>query len=182
VNGRKIKIVEDDACDPKQAVTVANRVVGEQIKSVDSHACSGSSIPVSEVYAENNILMMSSASSNPVLTENGHPTIMRLYTRDDARGTFIGPRLAEKFKSKKIAIVHDKSAYGKGFAAVVKDKLNAAGVNEVVSKASARARRTAAPSSPSSRTAAPTWSTSAATIRKRRSSCATGPTRAIGRR
>ena len=51
VNGRKIKIVvEDDACDPKQAVA---------IKYVDGHACSGSSIPVSDVYADNSILMMS---------------------------------------------------------------------------------------------------------------------------
>jgi len=133
VNGRKIKIVvEDDACDPKQAVTVANLIVGQQIKFVDGHACSGSSIPASEVYAENNVLMMSPASSNPVLTEKGHPTIMRLYPRDDAQGAFVGPWLAEKFKGRKIAILHDKSPYGKGLATVVKDKLNAAGVNEIL--------------------------------------------------
>ena len=133
VNGTKIKIVvEDDACDPKQAVAVANLIVGQQIKFVDGHACSGSSIPASDVYAENNVLMMSPASSNPVLTEKGHPTILRLYGRDDAQGAFIAPWIAEKFKGKKIAILHDKSAYGKGVATVVKDKLNAAGVNEVM--------------------------------------------------
>ena len=118
VNGRKIKIVvEDDACDPKQAVAVANLIVGQQIKFVDGHACSGSSIPAADVYAENNVLMMSPASSNPMLTEKGHPTIMRLYGRDDAQGAFIAPWIAEKFKGKKIAILHDKSAYGKGLAA-----------------------------------------------------------------
>ena len=133
VNGRKIKIVvEDDACDPKQAVAVANLIIGQQIKFVDGHACSGSSIPASEVYAENNVLMISPASSNPALTEKGHPTIMRLYPRDDAQGAFIAPWIAEKYKGKKIAILHDKSAYGKGLATVVKDKLNAAGVNEVL--------------------------------------------------
>ena len=133
VNGKKIKIVvEDDVCDPKQAVAVANLIVGQQIKFVDGHACSGSSIPASEVYAENNILMMSPASSNLVLTEKGHPTILRLYGRDDAQGAFIAPWIAKEFKGKKIAILHDKSAYGKGVATVVKDKLNAAGVNEVM--------------------------------------------------
>ena len=76
--------------------------------------------------------MMSPASSNPVLTEKGHPTIMRLYGRDDAQGAFIAPWIAEKYKGKKIAILHDKSAYGKGLATVVKDKLNAAGVTEVL--------------------------------------------------
>ena len=133
VNGQKIKIVvEDDVCDPKQAVAVANLIVGQQIKFVDGHACSGSSIPASEVYAENNVLMMTPASSNPLLTEKGHPTDMRLYVRDDAQGAFVAPSIAEKFKGKKIAILHDKSAYGKGLATVVKDKLNAAGVTEVL--------------------------------------------------
>jgi branched-chain amino acid transport system substrate-binding protein len=133
VDGRKIKIVvQDDACDPKQAVAVANLIVGQGIKFVDGHACSGSSIPASEVYAENNVLMMSPASSNPVLTEKGHPTILRLYPRDDAQGAFIAPWIADHYKGKKIAILHDKSAYGKGLATVVKDKLNAAGVNEIL--------------------------------------------------
>ncbi|HZZ60546.1 MAG TPA: ABC transporter substrate-binding protein [Roseiarcus sp.] len=133
VNGKKIKIViQDDACDPKQAVAVANLIVGQEIKFVDGHACSGSSIPASEVYAENNVLMVSPASSNPVLTEKGYPTILRLYGRDDAQGAFIAPWIAEKFKGKKIAILHDKSAYGKGVATVVKDKLNAAGVKEIL--------------------------------------------------
>ena len=59
VSGRKIKIViQDDACDPKQAVAVANLIVGQQIKYVDGHACSGSSIPAADVYADNGVLMM----------------------------------------------------------------------------------------------------------------------------
>jgi branched-chain amino acid transport system substrate-binding protein len=133
VNGQKIKIVvQDDACDPKQAVAVANLIVGQQIKFVDGHACSGSSIPASEVYAENNVMMISPASSNPVLTEKGHPTILRLYPRDDAQGAFVAPWIAATYKGKKIAILHDKSAYGKGLATVVKDKLNAGGVTEVL--------------------------------------------------
>ena len=48
VAGKQIKIViEDDVCDPKQAVSVANRIVANGIKFVDGHACSGSSIPAS---------------------------------------------------------------------------------------------------------------------------------------
>ena len=133
IDGRKIKIaIEDDACDPKQAVAVANRIVGQQIKFVDGHACSGSSIPAADIYAENNVLMMSPASSNPVLTEKGHTNVLRLYGRDDAQGAFIASFIADKYRGKKIAILHDKSAYGKGVAVVVKDKLNAAGVNEIL--------------------------------------------------
>ncbi len=136
VNGKTIKIsVQDDACDPKQAVAIANRILSAGIKFVDGHACSGASIPAAEAYGENNILMMSPASSAPKLTDdaakNGYTTILRLYGRDDAQGRFIGPWIKEKYGTKKIAVLHDKSAYGKGLADVVKEDLNKAGVKEV---------------------------------------------------
>jgi branched-chain amino acid transport system substrate-binding protein len=135
VNGRKIKLViEDDACDPKQAVAVANLIVGQQIKFVDGHACSGSSIPASEVYADNSVLMMTPASSNPTLTEKGHPTILRLYGRDDAQGAFVGPWLADKYKGQKVAILNDKSQYGKGLADVVAASMNKAGLKEILNE------------------------------------------------
>jgi len=137
VMGRQIKLsIEDDVCDPKQAVSVANRIVGNGIKFIDGHACSGSSIPASAVYAESAVLMMSPASSNPLLTEdaakNGWPTIMRLYTRDDAQGAFIGPWIAQKYKGKNVVVLHDKSAYGQGVADAVKATMNAGGLNEVL--------------------------------------------------
>lgn len=137
VLGRQIKLsVEDDVCDPKQAVSVANRIVANGIHFIDGHACSGSSIPASAVYAESGALMMSPASSNPVLTDaaasSGWPTIMRLYTRDDAQGAFIGPWIAEKYKGKNVVVLHDKSAYGQGVADAVRSTMNTGGLNEVL--------------------------------------------------
>ena len=133
VSGRNVKIVaEDDACDPKQAVAVANLIVGQQIKFVDGHACSGSSIPASDVYNDNKVLMMSPASTSTTLTEKGYPTIMRDFPRDDAQGAFVAPWIAKHFKDKKIAILNDKSAYGKGLATVVKQTLNGLGVQEAL--------------------------------------------------
>jgi branched-chain amino acid transport system substrate-binding protein len=137
VMGRQIKLdFEDDQCDPKQAVSVANRIVGNGIKFVDGHACSGASIPASAVYAESAVLMMSPASSNPVLTDaaakNGWNTIMRLYTRDDAQGAFIGPWIAKHYAGKRVVILHDKSAYGQGVADAVKATMNKNGLQEVL--------------------------------------------------
>lgn len=137
VDGRMIKLsIEDDVCDPKQAVSVANRIVANGINFIDGHACSGSSIPASAVYAESGAVMMSPASSNPVLTDDaaakGWPTIMRLYTRDDAQGAFIGPWIAKKYAGKNVVILHDKSAYGQGVADAVKKTMNEAGLTEVL--------------------------------------------------
>ena len=136
VDGRQIVIsLQDDVCDPKQAVSVANRIAAEGIKFVDGHACSGSSIPASAVYAESGVLMMSPASSNPALTDDaaakGWPTIMRLYTRDDAQGAFIGPWIAKKYAGKNVVVLHDKSAYGQGIADAVRSTMNAGGLKEV---------------------------------------------------
>jgi branched-chain amino acid transport system substrate-binding protein len=137
VLGRPIKLhLEDDQCDPKQAVSVANRVAASGVKFIDGHACSGASIPASAVYAENGVLMMSPASSNPSMTDDavtkGWTSIMRLYTRDDAQGAFIGPWITKEYAGKKVAILHDKTAYGHGIADAVRTSMNAGGFKEEV--------------------------------------------------
>ena len=137
VLGRQIKLqFEDDQCDPKQAVSVANRIAAAGIQFVDGHACSGSSIPASAVYAENGTLMMSPASSNPAMTDdaaaNDWPNIMRLYTRDDAQGAFIGPWIAKQYAGKNVVILHDKTAYGQGVAVAVQSSMNQGGLKEVL--------------------------------------------------
>ncbi|MCG7507462.1 ABC transporter substrate-binding protein [Mesorhizobium retamae] len=137
VEGRQIKLdIEDDQCDPKQAVSVANRIVGNGVKFIDGHACSGSSIPASAVYAEAGALMMSPASSNPLMTDDaakkGWSTIMRLYTRDDAQGAFVGPWIAKKYAGKNVVVLHDKSAYGQGVADAVRTTMNDGGLKEIL--------------------------------------------------
>ncbi|HYG86832.1 MAG TPA: branched-chain amino acid ABC transporter substrate-binding protein [Azospirillum sp.] len=140
VQGYTLKIeVGDDQCDPKQAVAVANQMVSKGVQFVVGHACSGSSIPAAAVYGENEVFMISPASSNPAFTDdaakNGFNTIMRTYGRDDAQGTYVGKWLAENHKDKRIAVLHDKSAYGKGLADEVKKAMNAGGLQEVTYEA-----------------------------------------------
>ncbi|WP_448187786.1 branched-chain amino acid ABC transporter substrate-binding protein [Azospirillum sp. sgz301742] len=140
VQGNTLKIeVGDDQCDPKQAVAVANQMVSKNVQFVVGHACSGSSIPAASVYGENDVFMISPASSNPTFTDEaakkGWNTILRTYGRDDAQGTYVGKWLAEARKGKRVAILHDKSAYGKGLADEVKKAMNAGGLQEVTYEA-----------------------------------------------
>lgn len=132
INGDKLVLkVGDDACDPKQAVAVANKLAQDKAVFVAGHFCSGSSIPASAVYAEEHIIQISPASTNPKLTdERAGPGIYRTCGRDDKQGVVAGKYLAEHFKDKPIAILQDKSAYGKGLADETKKALNAAGVQE----------------------------------------------------
>ena len=132
VLGQRIRLeVGDDACDPKQAVAVANQLIGKGVKFVAGHFCSGSSIPASKVYAEENVIQISPASTNPKLTdERAGPNVFRVCGRDDQQGQVAGTFLAKNFKDKNVAIVHDKSAYGKGLADEAKKYMNQAGKQE----------------------------------------------------
>ena len=136
VLGKKIVLeIGDDACDPKQAVAVANQLVGKGVSFVAGHFCSGSSIPASEVYAEEGILQISPASTNPKLTERGLDNVFRVCGRDDQQGLVAGTFLAKNFGTAKIAIIHDKTAYGKGLADETKKTLNGLGVKETLYEA-----------------------------------------------
>jgi len=140
VLGKKLNlIVADDACDPKQAVAAANEVVGKKVVFVAGHYCSSSSIPASAVYNEAGVLQMTPASTNPALTDDaakkGWDNVFRSCGRDDVQGGVAGKYLADHFKGKNVAIVHDKTAYGKGVADETKKAMNAAGLKEVMYEA-----------------------------------------------
>ncbi len=126
---------EDDACDPKQAVAVANSLASRGVPVVIGHFCSGSSIPASNVYAEEGMIQISPASTNPQLTDRGLGNVFRTCGRDDAQGLVAGSYLADHHRNDRIAIVHDKTAYGKGLADETRAALQDQGVTEVLYEA-----------------------------------------------
>jgi branched-chain amino acid transport system substrate-binding protein len=131
VLGKKLVLdIEDDGCDPKQARSVAEKIGGSRIPFVAGHYCSSSSIPASEAYAENNVLQITPASTNPTFTERGLWNVARVCGRDDQQGAVAGAYIARNFKGKNIAILNDKTTYGKGLADETKKALNKAGVTE----------------------------------------------------
>ena len=134
VLGKKLNLTAaDDACDPKQAVAVANKLAGDKTVFVAGHFCSGSSIPASQVYAEEGIIQISPASTNPKLTdERAGPNVYRVCGRDDQQGGVAGQYLRDNFGGKRIAIVHDKQAYSKGLADETRKALHKAGGKEVM--------------------------------------------------
>ena len=127
--------VGDDACDPKQAVAVANQMVNAGVVFMAGHFCSGSSIPASAVYNEEGILQISPASTNPQLTEQGFDNVFRVCGRDDAQGIFAADYVVDNSVGSKVAVLHDKTAYGKGLADEFKKQLNARGVEETMYEA-----------------------------------------------
>ncbi|UVE17527.1 branched-chain amino acid ABC transporter substrate-binding protein [Pseudomonas sp. LS44] len=134
VNGEKIKLVKaDDACEPKQAVAVANRLI-DQDKAVGvvGHFCSSSTIPASEVYDEAGIIAITPGSTNPAVTERGLNGMLRMCGRDDQQGIVAGDYITNTLKAKKVAVIHDKDTYGQGLADATKAQLAKNGVEAVL--------------------------------------------------
>ncbi|MBP0632154.1 MULTISPECIES: branched-chain amino acid ABC transporter substrate-binding protein [unclassified Cupriavidus] len=126
--GNKFEVVMmDDACEPKQAVAVANKIVSQNIKYVIGHVCSGSTIPASDIYENEGIVMVTPSATAPQLTETRkRKFIFRTIGRDDQQGPAAAQYIIGKIKPKKVAVLHDKQSYGQGIASSVKKDLEAA--------------------------------------------------------
>ena len=105
---RLIKV--DDYCNGEQAVAAANKLVAAGVKVVLGHQCSGAAIPASKVYAGASVLMMTPNATNPLVTEQGFKNVFRFCGRDDLQGSMAGAYLAEHWRGKNIAILHDGQA------------------------------------------------------------------------
>jgi len=134
VMGQKLALsVGDDVSDPKQGVSVANKFAAEGIKWVVGHFNSGVSIPSSDVYKESGIIQTTPASTNPRFTDRPDMwNVFRTCGRDDQQGEVAGSYLAKSFKGKKVAVVHDKTPYGKGLADETQKAMNKQGLKEVM--------------------------------------------------
>ncbi len=133
IMGQKIVLsVGDDASDPKQGVSLANKFSSEGVKMVVGHFNSGVSIPSSEVYMESGIVQITPASTNPKFTERSMWNTFRTCGRDDQQGAVAGAYLATHFKGKKVGVVHDKTPYGKGLADETQKAMNGKGLKEVL--------------------------------------------------
>lgn len=133
VLGEKLVAVEaDDACEPKQANAVANKMVNEGVNYVVGHLCSSSTQPASDIYYDEGIVMVTPASTSPEITTRGYDNVFRTIGLDSMQGPAAAEFIAEKVKPERVAIVHDKQQYGEGIATEVRDTLKEKGVNVVM--------------------------------------------------
>jgi branched-chain amino acid transport system substrate-binding protein len=133
VLGKEIVVISvDDACEPRQAKAVARQLVSEGVVFVVGHLCSACSLAASKIYEEAGIIMLSPASTNPKVTDEGGANVFRVIGRDDQQGTIAGDYLADHHSNSKIAIIHDGQSYGQGLAEYTKRQMNKRGVTEVM--------------------------------------------------
>ena len=118
IKGRKLVLVtEDDKGDPKDAVTVAHRIVQDKrIIGIMGHLNSGTTLAASPIYAEAGIPVVMPVPTNPKITQQGFDDFFRVPITDDKQGSAAYEFLAAKADKSALAIVHNKETYGKGIA------------------------------------------------------------------
>ena len=132
--GKQIEVLPmDDQCKPEIATNAATKLVSLDVDVVIGHVCSGATKAAMGIYKEANIIAVSPSATNPPLTQSGdYPNFYRTIAPDDDQGLLASDFATDKLGAKKIAILHDKGDYGKGFADFAKQFIEAGGKAEVV--------------------------------------------------
>ena len=119
IDGRKIQLqldAQDDAGDPKTGTQVAQKLVDDHVVAVVGHLNSGVSIPASKIYSDAGIVQISPSSTNPAYTQQGYKTTYRVVATDAQQGPALANYATKSLGAKRIAVVDDATAYGKGLA------------------------------------------------------------------
>ncbi|NVM77584.1 branched-chain amino acid transport system substrate-binding protein [Duganella sp. SG902] len=119
IGGKKYKVVllaEDDAGDPKQATTVAQKLVDAKVQGVIGHETSGTTIPASRMYYDAGIPQITPSASSPQYTRQRYNTTFRNIANDEQLGPALARYAMQNMQAKRIAVVDDRTAYGKGLA------------------------------------------------------------------
>ena len=136
IGGAQIKfelLAEDDQADAKQGPLVAQKLVDAKVNGVIGHLNSSTPIPASKVYADGGIPQISGSATNPDYTNQGFKTTFRVMANDVQQGTALG-EFAVKQGFKNIAIIDDRTAYGKGLASEFQKAAEAAKLKLVASE------------------------------------------------
>lgn len=134
INGKQIELmVGDDQCKPELATNVAAKLVSEGVNIVIGHVCSGATKAAMGIYKGAKIIAISPSATNPPLTKSGeYPNFYRTIAADDDQALLAVSFATDTLKAKKIAIIHDKGDYGKGFADFSKEAIEKGGKAKVV--------------------------------------------------
>jgi branched-chain amino acid transport system substrate-binding protein len=119
IGGEKVRfemISEDDEGNPQKGTVVAQKIVDAEVAGVIGHLNSGTTIPASKIYFDAGIAQISPSATNVDYTNQGYKTAFRVMANDAQQGVVLGDFAVKKLNAKRIAVIDDRSAYGKGLA------------------------------------------------------------------
>ena len=135
--GRRIElIVKEDAFDPRQAVVTAESFVQEGVWGVVGHIYSSTSISASAVYHEAGVPLVAPTATHPRLTAQGFDNVFRVSGRDDQQALVAAEFVVLRVKARRVAVVHDRTEYGRGLVETFRRELARRAARPVVAEES----------------------------------------------
>lgn len=132
INGNMIEIVvQDDGSDARTAAAAAQRLSTSGVCAVIGTYGSAVTEASQNIYNRNGILQIGTGSTSIRLTEKGLKRFFRTCPRDDEQG-IVAVNTLHGMGFKKVAILHDNSAYAKGLADEAKSGLEKARQVDIV--------------------------------------------------
>jgi branched-chain amino acid transport system substrate-binding protein len=129
--GKQVElVVEDDGGDPRTASLAAQRLTTRGVVAVIGTYGSAVTEATQSIFDEAGIIQIANGSTAVRLTEKGLKYFFRTCPRDDEQGR-VGAAVIQKSAAKKVALLHDSSAYAKGLADEINQLLKANKVNVV---------------------------------------------------
>ncbi|MDR1488092.1 MAG: branched-chain amino acid ABC transporter substrate-binding protein [Deltaproteobacteria bacterium] len=131
INGEQVVLEKaDDGGEPKNAALAAQMLITSGVVAVVGTYGSTVTEATQDLYDEAGIVQVATGSTSIRLTDKGLPLFFRTCPRDDEQGRVLANEVI-KLGYKKVAIVHDNSAYAKGLADEARKTFQTGGVEEV---------------------------------------------------
>lgn len=120
VLGKKIELIaKDDKCKKELAPKIAKKLVSEGAHMVMGHMCTPATWAALDIYKSAKTVAMSPSATDPRLTKSNYPNFFRTIAPDDIEAKLQVELVLNRLGLRKIAVIHDKSDYGKVLAKFV---------------------------------------------------------------
>lgn len=107
-------VVADDAGDPSTAVAAMNKLIADKsISAITGHFNSGCALATAPIAHKAGVPFVVTGAIHPGITEKGYKEITRVITSADIQNKYAGELAATKWGVKTIALINDRTDYGK---------------------------------------------------------------------
>lgn len=130
IAGRLVEVIyEDDACDPKKAVSAAQKLINiDKVKILVNGVCSGSNVAIGPVAEQAKVILFTPVSTSPKITDLGD-YVFRTSGSAVHTARAMNDFLVSK-KYVKVALMYENQEYTVG----IKDALLSQGLSPVISE------------------------------------------------
>lgn len=130
IEGRPVRlIVEDDACSPREAVSVAGRVTARTDRFLYGHFCSTSTLAAMNTYKEADLIQLTISQADPITnSQNRHSGLFRINVNNAQLVAALAQNILSVGQGD-VVLVYEQGAFGQNVRDNLIPSLTLSGLN-----------------------------------------------------